>query len=82
MASATAAAAVRDIMSSLGIPSDAVIVQQRSPIRAMATLRDDVSPLQGGLQLNFLNAGGVVGRPITISRCRTPMAIVWRIRRT
>ena len=61
VASATAAAAVRDIMSGLGIPADAVIVQERSPIRAVATLRDDVSPLQGGLQINFLNAAGVVG---------------------
>ena len=61
VANATAAAAVQDAIAQLGIPSDAVIVEERAPIRTMATLRDDVTPLQGGLQINFLNVGGVVG---------------------
>jgi hypothetical protein len=61
VATASAAAAVQGVISQLGIPSDAVIVQQRAPFATAATLRDDVSPLQGGLQINFLNVGGVVG---------------------
>jgi hypothetical protein len=61
VANASAAAALQSAITQLGIPADAVIVQQRAPITTMATLRDDVSPLQGGLQINFLNAGGVVG---------------------
>lgn len=61
VANASAAAAVQIAIGQLGIPSNAVIVQQRAPITTMATLRDDVSPLQGGLQINFLNVGGVVG---------------------
>lgn len=61
VANASAAAALQSAITQLGIPADAVIVQQRAPITTMATLRDDVSPLQGGLQINFLNVGGVVG---------------------
>lgn len=61
VANATAAAAVQSAIAQLGIPADAVVVQQRAPIVTVATLRDDVSPLQGGLQINFLNVGGVVG---------------------
>ena len=44
-----------------GVPSGAVRVVRTSPVRALATLRDNVNPKQGGLQINFLNAGGVVG---------------------
>ena len=61
VATPTAAVAVGNALAQLGIPSGAVIVQQRAPIRTVVTLRDDVSPLQGGLQINFLNVGGVVG---------------------
>jgi hypothetical protein len=61
VANAAAASAVRDVVSGLGIPDAAVIVEERAPFRTVATLRDDIAPLQGGLQLNFLNAGGVVG---------------------
>ena len=50
---ATAGSAVQNVVSSLGIPLDAVIVQQRAPIVAMATLRDRVRPVVGGLQINF-----------------------------
>jgi hypothetical protein len=61
VANASAAAAVQSVIAQLGIPSDAVIVQQRAPFATAATLRDDISPIQGGLQINFLNVGGVVG---------------------
>lgn len=61
VADAAAAAAVRDVVAQLGIPSAAVLVEQRAPFATVATLRDDVSPIQGGLQINFLNVGGVVG---------------------
>jgi hypothetical protein len=61
VASASAAVAVQGVVAQLGIPSSAVIVQQRAPFTTAATLRDDVSPIQGGLQINFLNVGGVVG---------------------
>jgi hypothetical protein len=61
VANASAATAVQSAIAQLGIPAAAVIVQQRAPVTTMATLRDDVSPLQGGLQINFLNVGGVVG---------------------
>lgn len=50
---AAAALAVRSAFALLGVPSGAVMVQVRSPIAAMATLRDRVRPLQGGLQINF-----------------------------
>jgi hypothetical protein len=61
VASEAAATAVQGVVAQLGIPSDAVIVEQRAPFTTAATLRDNVSPLQGGLQINFLNVGGVVG---------------------
>jgi hypothetical protein len=61
VANASAATAVQGVIAQLGIPSSAVIVQQRAPFTTAATLRDDVSPIQGGLQINFLNVGGVVG---------------------
>jgi hypothetical protein len=61
VASVAAATAVQSVIAQLGIPSSAVIVEQRAPFTTAATLRDDVSPLQGGLQINFLNVGGVVG---------------------
>jgi hypothetical protein len=60
VASEAAATAVQGVVAQLGIPSDAVIVEQRAPFTTAATLRDNVSPLQGGLQINFLNVGGVV----------------------
>ncbi|HET9474644.1 MAG TPA: hypothetical protein VFO82_12180 [Steroidobacteraceae bacterium] len=50
---AAASLAVRSAFTLLGVPSGAVMVQVRSPIAAMATLRDRVRPLQGGLQINF-----------------------------
>jgi hypothetical protein len=59
VASAIAATAVQGVVAQLGIPSDAVIVEQRAPFTTAATLRDDISPLQGGIQINFLNLAGV-----------------------
>ncbi len=53
VATATAGSAVQAAVSGLGIPLDAVIVQQRAPIKAMVTLRNRVRPTVGGLQINF-----------------------------
>lgn len=53
VANAAAAAGVRARLAQMGIPANAVIVEQRAPIAAMATLRDRVRPLHGGLQINF-----------------------------
>lgn len=56
---ATAAASVRAVLAAAGIPTSATVVQQRAPIRALAALTDEVRPLQGGLQINFLHAAGL-----------------------
>jgi hypothetical protein len=58
-ASANAVTAVQGVLAQLGIPSSAAIVQQRAPITTVATLRDNVDPLRGGLQINFLDVAGV-----------------------
>jgi hypothetical protein len=50
---AGAADGVRNVLAQLGIPAGAAIVEQRAPIVAVATLRDRVRPLVGGLQINF-----------------------------
>jgi len=50
---ATAQAGVRGAIAALGIPADAVILEQTEPIRYAATLRDKVRPVLGGLQINF-----------------------------
>ena len=50
---AGAAGGVRNLLAQLGIPAGAAIVEQRAPIVAVATLRDRVRPLIGGLQINF-----------------------------
>lgn len=47
------AAAVRGIAARLGIPEDAVIIEETEPFHFAATLRDRVRPVQGGLQINF-----------------------------
>jgi hypothetical protein len=44
---------VRSAMARLGIPDGALLVEQREAIRPMATLRDMVRPVTGGLQINF-----------------------------
>jgi hypothetical protein len=48
-----AAARFRGIVVRLGIPADAVVVQETEPIRFATTLRDRVRPIVGGLQINF-----------------------------
>ncbi|HEV8264747.1 MAG TPA: hypothetical protein VGQ06_07335 [Gemmatimonadales bacterium] len=53
VADAGAVAGVRGVLAQLGIPAGAAIVEQRAPIVAVATLRDRVRPLVGGLQINF-----------------------------
>lgn len=52
-ADASAVSAVRAVLAPLGIPDAAAIVEQRPPIRTVATLRDRVRPVTGGLQINF-----------------------------
>jgi hypothetical protein len=44
---------VRGIVARLGIPQDAVVLQETEPIRQVATLRSKVRPVVGGLQINF-----------------------------
>ncbi|HYJ80170.1 MAG TPA: hypothetical protein VEW03_11235, partial [Longimicrobiaceae bacterium] len=58
---AVAALGVRGVLARLGVPAGAVLVEQRAPIRTLATLRERAGTMQGGYQVNFLNAGGVVG---------------------
>jgi hypothetical protein len=48
-----AVAGVRTALDGAGVPAAAAIVEQRSPIVTVATLRDRVRPLVGGLQINF-----------------------------
>lgn len=50
---AGAAAAVLAAVTAAGVPSAALIVEQRAPIATLATLRDRVRPVVGGLQINF-----------------------------
>lgn len=55
----TAVLGIRSALSTLGIPSGALSVEIASPIVQLASLRDQVRPVQGGLQLNFLDVAGV-----------------------
>jgi hypothetical protein len=48
-----ALAGVRSAIARLGIPAEAVIVEQAEPIQLEATLRDKVRPVLAGLQINF-----------------------------
>jgi len=41
------------VVARLGIPEAAVVVRETEPIRFAATLRDQVRPIVGGLQINF-----------------------------
>lgn len=56
-----AVSAISSAVATTGIPSDAYVVERVSPIEPVITLRDRVRPTPGGYQINFLNAGGVVG---------------------
>lgn len=46
---------VRATMARLGIPDGALVVEEREEIRNMATLRDVIRPMGGGVQINFPN---------------------------
>ena len=48
-----ASARIRGVVARLGIPQEAVVVQETEPIRLAATLRGKVRPAVGGLQINF-----------------------------
>jgi hypothetical protein len=48
-----AAASIRSVVARLGIPAAAVVVRETEPIHFAATLRDEVRPIVGGLQINF-----------------------------
>lgn len=48
-----AQARVREMVARLGIPQDAVVLQETEPIGYAATLRSKVRPVVGGLQINF-----------------------------
>jgi hypothetical protein len=50
---AVAVAGVGSVVSGLSIPASAVIVEQRAAIKPVATLRERVRPVIGGLQINF-----------------------------
>jgi hypothetical protein len=44
---------MRGVIAGLGIPAEAVIVEETEPIGFAATLRNRVRPVVGGLQINF-----------------------------
>ena len=46
-------ARARGLVARLGIPTEAVIVEETEPIQLAATLRSRVRPIIGGLQINF-----------------------------
>jgi hypothetical protein len=48
-----AAASIRGLVARLGIPEAAVVIRETEPIHFAATLRDEVRPIVGGLQINF-----------------------------
>lgn len=77
---ARAAAAVKGVAARLGLPGKAVVVREVEPIYALATLRDAVRPVVGGLQINFpgflctlgFNAvDGAENSFVTASHCTT-----------
>jgi hypothetical protein len=49
----TPAAQVRSAVARLGVPSDAVVVEEVEPVKLAATLRNRVRPVVGALQINF-----------------------------
>jgi hypothetical protein len=49
----TSAAAVNAAIARLGIPASAVIVQETDPVVQLATLRGQIRPVPGGVQINF-----------------------------
>jgi hypothetical protein len=63
VANAGAAAALRSALGRAGVPAGAAIVEQRAPFKTVATLRDRVRPVVGGLQINFFAAPPEVATP-------------------
>lgn len=53
--------AVRAAAARLGVPPDAVVIERVEPIGFAATLREQVRPVQGGLQINFGNYVCTIG---------------------
>lgn len=52
---ATVIPGVRNALARLGIPSSAYVVEVTEPIQALATLRQQWRPTQGGIQIHFGN---------------------------
>lgn len=50
---ANALASIAGVVADAGVPAAATVVQLRAPVVQVATLRDQVRPLSGGLQINF-----------------------------
>jgi hypothetical protein len=50
---AEAGSRARAVLKRLGVPDEAVLVRGSKPVRQLATLRDRVRPVGGGLQINF-----------------------------
>jgi hypothetical protein len=77
---AQAAVAVKGVAARLGLPRKAMVVNEVEPIHFMATLRDRVRPVVGGLQINFSNflctlgfnaVDGTENSFVTASHCTT-----------
>jgi hypothetical protein len=49
----TSAAQIRSVVERLGVPAKALTVEVVEPFRNMATLRDRIRPVRGGVQINF-----------------------------
>jgi hypothetical protein len=56
---AAAVANVAAAVSAAGVPAAAFTVEVAAPIQQVHTLRDRARPVQGGYQINFLDAAGV-----------------------
>jgi len=70
VANAAAGQRVRDLLGRLGIPEDAVVVDETDPIGRTATLRDRVRSTMGGLQIAY--SGSVCTLGFNVSRNFTP----------
>jgi hypothetical protein len=53
-----AQARIQGIVARLGIPKEAVVLQETGPVHFAATLRGKVRPVVGGLQINFPDING------------------------
>jgi hypothetical protein len=50
---ASALASIAGAVTGAGVPSQAVVLEQASPVYQLASLQDRIRPVQGGLQINF-----------------------------